>query len=107
MKRAFALTGAFLICALLVGCGGGSGGGGSRAFGLYLSDSFRDDYDQVWVTIYQVDLIDPSGSVQNAFSDPAGRQVNVRTLHDATGPLFLMLDLPAVSPHTTQKVRVT
>lgn len=82
-----------LSSTLILGCGGG--GGSSNVFGpqtihTYVTDTFRDDYDQVWVRIYKVVLNGPTPAV--LFDDPNGRVVDIRSLRDGAGPRYLFLD---------------
>jgi hypothetical protein len=93
------------------GCGGGGDGGSlsgdSGRVGVFVTDGFREDFSHVWVTIYQVDIVDVNGQVQTGFSDPAGRVIDVKTLRDASGERFTFLGDAAVTPGTHSKVRVT
>jgi Domain of unknown function (DUF4382)/Domain of unknown function (DUF5666) len=111
MKYTLRLLAATLAVAL-TGCGGGGGGGsssgtGAQSVGVFVTDSFSDDYDHVWVTLYKVELVSSEGSAQTLFDDPAGRSVDLKTLRDAGGPRFLFLDTANVRPGHHAKVRVT
>ena len=53
------------LCALLIpGCGGGGGSSSTsmQSVGIFATDSFNDQYDQVWVTLYKVELLTASGT---------------------------------------------
>ncbi len=96
------------------GCGGGGGGSASVLPGdrtaevaVFATDSFRDDYDQVWVTIHKVELLNSAGQAETAFVDDAGRVLDLRTLRDAAGERFELLADGRVRPGTYSSVRVT
>jgi hypothetical protein len=95
----------------LTGCGGGGGGtssgAGAQSVGVFVTDSFSDDYDHVWVTVYKVELVSADGTAQTLFDDATGRSVDLKTLRDPSGPRFLFLDTAAVKPGSHAKVRVT
>lgn len=82
-----------LTAIALAGCGGG--GGSTNVFGgqrvdTYVTDTFRDDFDHVWVRIYRVVLNGPTPAT--LFDDPNGRVIDLRTLRDASGERYLFLD---------------
>src|SRR5262245_45605328 len=99
------------LAVALTGCGGGGGGGSTstsaQSVGVFVTDSFSDDYDHVWVTLYKVELVSADGTAQTLFEDAAGRSVDLKTLRDANGPRFLFLDNANVQPGQHAKVRVT
>jgi len=106
MKR-FLLALAF-SSTLLAGCGGG--GGSTNVFGpqtihTYISDTFREDYDQVWVRIYRVVLNGPTPAV--LFDDPVGRVVDLRTLRDASGARFSYLNTAEAESAVYAEMAVT
>lgn len=80
------------LALVAIGCGGGGGGdsistgGGTATLDLFASDSFNDDYSQVWVTVHQVSLGD-----RTVFSSPGGTVLDLRTLRDASGARFSFL----------------
>jgi len=102
-----------LALTLIAGCGGGGGGGpagggpAGAEFSIFVTDSFRDDYDRVWATIHQVELLDAAGSARVALSDAAGKVVDIRTLRDATGERFTLVGAGSVPPGTYSAVRLT
>jgi Domain of unknown function (DUF4382)/Domain of unknown function (DUF5666) len=124
MKQVNQLT---ALCAMIsivtlttvTGCGGGSGsnnnnnGGnpppsGTRArVSLLATDSFREDFDHVWATILKVELIPATGDAISLFDDPAGRQLDLKTLRDATGGRFAFLGDKTVAAGNYTGLRVT
>lgn len=94
MKRLTAIC-MILATMSLVGCGGSGGGStttGGRKVAVLATDSFREDYDQVWATIYKVELLPEGGGAPVvAFDDPTGRQIDLKTLRDATGARYAFL----------------
>jgi hypothetical protein len=76
--------------------------------GVVLSDSFRDDYDHVWVTVTQIDLVEANGTVVTVYNDTDGKQIDVRTLHDTAGPRFaaLVTDSVPSGNYVSAKVHV-
>lgn len=106
MKKLIAFGLALLA---IVGCGGGGGGGsvpGGAQVTAYATDSFTDDFDHVWVKLYKVDLV---GDTQRftVFEDAAGRDVDLKSLRDATGQKYSFLDAAAVSAGTYKQVDVS
>lgn len=99
------------LAVALTGCGGGGGGTsagtGAQSVGVFVTDSFTDEYDHVWVTLYKVELVSSEGEPQTLFDDPAGRSVDLKTLRDGSGPRFLFLNAANVRPGHHAKVRVT
>lgn len=94
MKRLTAMC-VLLGAMSLAGCGGGGSGSsstGTRKVAVLATDSFREDYDQVWATIYKVELLPEGGGAPVVvFDDPTGRQIDLKTLRDATGARFAFL----------------
>lgn len=74
-----------------VGCGGSSNelGGDGRA-SVYFTDDLSN-HDAVWVTVKKVELATPSGGSVTIFEDAGGRQVDLRSLRDNQGNLFLLI----------------
>lgn len=91
----------------MVGCGGGGGGTSRAKVAVYAADSFRDDYSQVWATIYKVELLDASGAAVTVYEDAAGKVLDLASLRDASGPRFAFLGANAVPAGSYVKVRVT
>lgn len=101
MKHLTWLTLLFGALLALIGCGGSdatssTGGAGGRS-NIFLTDTFRDDYEKVWFTIYGVNAVMDTGTV-SVFSDDSGEVVDVRSLRDNAGQRFWFLggnQLPA------------
>jgi hypothetical protein len=103
----------------LTGCGGGSGSGNNNGGGnpppngtrakvsLLATDSFREDFDHVWATILKVELIPVTGDAISLFDDPVGRQLDLKTLRDATGGRFAFLGDKVVAAGNYTGLRVT
>lgn len=100
---------AIALFAALVGCGGGTaaGGGGSRSVNVFVADTFADDYDAVWTTLYRVELLNEAGDVTLVWSDTAGRQYDLRRLGDSTGSRFSFLSKVNVANNVYNRIRVT
>ena len=81
---------------VLAGCGGGGGGSlGAAGLNVFLTDDFSDDFDQVWVTVYEVEITDGAGGNTTVFTSADGVVVDLANLSDGaarflylgTGPL--------------------
>jgi hypothetical protein len=99
-----------LLPVVLWGCGGGGGSsssGGNAPVNVFVTDSFRDDFDHVWVTIHKVELLDAGGAAQTLFDDPEGRVIDLKTLRDASGERFTFLSTGSVPGGTYTGGRVT
>lgn len=105
MRKLFALFVALLVMA---GCGGGgaAAGGGNAQVTAFASDSVNDDFDHVWVKLFKVEVVGDSQRF-TVLEDAAGRDVDLKTLHDATGPKFSFLDTASVPVGTYKQVNVT
>jgi hypothetical protein len=93
-------TAAMALALAAIGCGGGgsgSGGGGTNPAGstpLFVTDSL-DDHSHVWVSIEKVVLKGPQGEA-TVFSDPGGKQTDLKSLRDANGARYAFLtNIPA------------
>lgn len=97
------------LAVVVAGCGGGGGtsSGGNAQVGVFVTDSFRDDYTHVWATIFKVDLIDINSNVVNVFSDSTGVVIDLKTLRDATGQRFAFLSNSTIPAGTYTKAQVT
>jgi hypothetical protein len=93
MKRFIKLLGLGAAVALLtIGCGGGgSGSGGSVRATAFITDNARDGYDEVWVSIYKVELIDTADGSTSIYDESAGRLVNLRRLTDGVNSRYSFL----------------
>lgn len=111
MRRTFIGIFALLLLVLsMLGCGGGGsasgGGAGSAQISAFATDSINDDFDHVWVKLYKLELV---GDTQKftVFEDAAGRDVDLKSLRDLTGPKFSFLDTASVPAGTYKQVNVT
>jgi len=92
IKRNIVLFGS--LAALIWGCGGG--GSSSPSFSstgtarVFVTDAI-DTNAQVWVKIYKLTLTTESGP-KTIFDDAAGKEIDVRALHDSSGQLFSLLN---------------
>lgn len=91
----------------LIGCGGGGGGGvGSVASGVadvFVTDTFRDDFRQVLVTVFKVEGSADGTTFQTLFDDANGQAIDVAALADST----LLLARASVSGASLTQLRVT
>jgi hypothetical protein len=82
--RHLAAFAALAISVGMAGCGGGGGGGGvssgTRTVGIYVTDGFDDQYSQVWVTLYRIEVSTDGTSFQTIFEDPSGKTINLARL---------------------------
>ncbi len=94
---------------LLVGCGGGGGGGSaSGSARLFLTDSFNDDYSQVWLRIHKVELRNQATVAwATAFESNAGVLIDAKTLRDVSGARFSLLANGVIPLATYDAVRIT
>ncbi|WP_395145861.1 DUF4382 domain-containing protein [Armatimonas sp.] len=94
----------------LAGCGG-SGAGTATTGGkatVLLTDSFREDFGHVWATIYHVELVAQGGGAPVVvFDDPSGRQIDLKTLRDASGARYAFLSTATVPEGVYTGVSVT
>lgn len=111
MKKQLAIAFAVLLLMLaLIGCGGGGssagGGAGGAQVSAFATDSINDDFDHVWVKLFKLELV---GDTQKftVFEDAAGRDVDLKSLRDATGPKFSFLDAASIPAGTYKQVNVT
>lgn len=100
------LTVGSLLLALAVGCGGGGGGGSLGGLNVFISDDLSQNYDQVWVTVKQIELQGADGSFSTVFSDSTGVPVDLTTLNDGS-PKFMFMGKKSVSAKEYAGMRVT
>jgi hypothetical protein len=105
------------LCALgavaaLAGCGSGGGGGSTsgggttplvKGVGLYATDAFNDDYSQVWITLYKIELSTDGTTFTTVYDQPAGVSIDAASLA-SKATLLATVNIPA-GDYTT--VRVT
>ena len=68
----------------LAGCGGGGGGGGSSpaaaqtgTVAVFVKDGPADQFEHIWVTITQVELLPVSGSPVVIYDNPSGCRIDI------------------------------
>jgi hypothetical protein len=91
-----------LALLLLPGCGGGSGGGPQASDGptsraaldVYVTDGFSDQYKQVLVTLYKIELTTDGTTFQTVYSNTAGTTVDLASL-SSTAELLGSVTVPA------------
>ncbi len=98
------LAGAIFLLALVMlpGCGGGGGSGSSgitssatpAALNVFVTDAFSDQYKQVLVTLYKIELTTDGTTYQTVFSDAAGQTVDLASLANTT-ELLASVNVPA------------
>ena len=94
----------------IAGCGGSGGGtptAGTGRLQAFAADDFRDDHQQIWATIYKVELLDASGAAVTVFDDVVGKSMDLQLLHDNAGPRFAFLSDVASAVGTYTQVRLT
>jgi hypothetical protein len=114
MRRPIWLV-AVTLAAGLAGCGGGGGGaqsgsplaGGRVAVPIFVTDDPETENEHVWATLFKVEIQNQNGQNETVFDDSAGRTIDLKSLHDASGQRFAFLSNGAVSPGTHTGVRVT
>jgi hypothetical protein len=100
LKRRLSSAAALLALVAFAGCGGGGRGGtsnppaGSGTLGVYVTDAFNDDFSQVWVTLYKIELGNNGTGFQTVFEDSAGKLINVAALRN-TAELLAHVSVPA------------
>ncbi len=112
MKRWFyGCIGAVAVGITGCGSGGGSatvaGGGGTRSVGVFVTDDVRAGYDKVWADVHKIEMTSATGAKVTLFSDPKGKTVDLRSLHDAQGSRFLFLSNQSVPAGTYTGMKVT
>lgn len=76
----------------ILGCGGGGGGAATGSTKIFLTDSFNDDYSQVWLRIHKVEFRDQATlNYRTAFESPSGALIDAKQLRDIGGARFSLL----------------
>ncbi len=93
--------------ALLAGCGGGGGSPVSAAaiINTFATDSINDDFSQVWVKIHKIEIVGTTRAT--LFDDAAGKIINLKTLRDAIGAKYSLMDSAGASPGAYTQAVVT
>ncbi len=101
---------AVLTAILGFACGGGgsSGGAGSSGVGLFLTDTFRDDYDHVYLTLHKVEYRNAStGQFTTAWESSTGVVIDAKRLRDLSGERYAFLALSSLAAASYDAVRIT
>jgi hypothetical protein len=110
MKRILELF-ALALALGVAGCGGGGGGGSavtrSATVPVFVTDDPETANAHVWATIYKIEVQNANGQSETVFDDSAGRSIDLKTLHDASGQRFAFLTSGAVTSGTHTGIRVT
>lgn len=103
-----------LLSALLLltaGCGGEGGGtqtgrSGDSSLSLFFTSEKSEDFDQVWMTAYKVELLNDSERV-TLFEDSQGQTIDLASLSGPTANEFLFAGQADVPKGTYTKVLLT
>ncbi|MFQ5845383.1 MAG: DUF5666 domain-containing protein [Planctomycetota bacterium] len=111
MLRTCSLGLVLTLFVLLAGCGGGGGGAGGSGTGsldVFLSDAFTDDFEQVWLTLFELELRDSATQqFRTVYDDTGGVLFDARRLSDGAGTRFSFLGSVSVANGTYDRVRLT
>ncbi len=95
-----------LVLAIAAGCGGGGGGGSLGGLNVFITDDLSQDYDQVWVTVHQIELQGAGGGFTTVFQSAEGVPVDLTSLNDGA-PKFLFMGKDSVPAGDYSGMRVT
>src|SRR5262249_1507093 len=96
-KEKLTIAAALALALALVGCGGSGSSAGSSSpnstMNVYAADDMSTGFDNVWVTIDTGSLTKKDGTSVTVFdeSSSGGRTVDLMSLHNGNGALFLLL----------------
>lgn len=98
-----------LAGALGVACGGSGGNGSSTSgVGIFLTDTFREDYDNVWITLHKVEYRNQTtGQYATAWESASGIVIDAKRLRDVSGERYAFLALTALPNGSYDQVRLT
>jgi hypothetical protein len=98
---------------VLAGCGGGGGGGGSSpataqtgTVAVFVKDAPTDEFEHIWVTITQVELLPVSGSPVVIYENPSGCTIDILDHRDEDFLLKIHRSVPA-GQYSKIRLRVT
>jgi len=98
---------------VLTGCGGGGGGGGSSpaaaqtgTVAVFVKDGPTDQFEHIWVTITQVELLPVSGSPVVIYDNPSGCRIDILDYRDEDFLLKIHRSVPA-GQYSKIRLRVT
>jgi hypothetical protein len=92
------------MMSMLAGCGGGGGGGGSSSVApeastgtvaVFVKDGPADQFEHIWVTITQVELLPVSGSPVVIYDNPSGCRIDILDHRDEDFLLKIHRSVPA------------
>ena len=97
---------------VLAGCGGGGGGGSSPAaaqtgtVAVFVKDGPAEQFEHIWVTITQVELLPVSGSPVVIYDNPSGCRIDILDHRDEDFLLKIHRSVPA-GQYSKIRLRVT
>ena len=95
---------------LLAGCGSSGGGGESSAgtgtVAVFVKDSPTDEFEHIWVTITQVELLPVSGSPVVIYENSPGCRIDILDHRNEDFLLKIRRDVPA-GQYSKIRLRVT
>lgn len=74
---------------------------------VFVSDTFRDDYTQVWGTVFRIEVTNPDGSAATLFNDAAGKVFDFKRLRDGSGARFAFVNQANIPPGPWNRIRLT
>jgi hypothetical protein len=90
------------IMTVLAGCGGGGGEGGSTTaaaqtgtVAIFVKDGPADQFEHIWVTITQVELLPVSGAPVVIYDNPSGCRIDILDHRDEDFLLKIHRSVPA------------
>ena len=88
------------LLTLLAGCGGGGGEGSSvtaqtGTVAIFIKDGPADQFEHIWVTISQVELLPVSGSPVVIYDNPSGCRIDILDYRNEDFLLKIRRDVPA------------
>jgi hypothetical protein len=95
------------MMSMLAGCGGGGGGGGSSSgapgapgastgtVAVFVKDGPSDQFEHIWVTITQVELLPVSGAPVVIYDNPSGCRIDILDHRNEDFLLKIQKDVPA------------
>ena len=88
------------LLTLLAGCGGGGGDGSSATaqtgtVAIFIKDGPADQFEHIWVTISQVELLPVSGSPVVIYDNPSGCRIDILDYRNEDFLLKIRRDVPA------------
>lgn len=103
-----------LVCAIIIsaviGCGGGGGGSiggaGTVPVGVFLTDNYRDGFDQLWMTVVKVEALATDDTATTIFEDSAGKEVNARRLYNGTSLYSFLNQVNLPADKTINRIRL-